>query len=625
MLPSVLNLMYPRELHNERAFAELYQNLSKIDTGKGQIRLLHIHPGTASDPLACTVRVSSLCTHPRYEALSYTWRDSNAPADPVSVAVRLNDILVYVLPNLGVSLQHLRLKEGERVLWVDFLCIDQGNVVERSEQVQQMGSIYQSAAQVIIFLGDGGDEVESAFQILLDIGRDMHLSDLFDREDPSSQTQKASCLIKLLSRDWFSRLWTVQEAVLAQHAIMQCGQHSMPWEALEAAAQCFWKHIDCCEYYLQNHKEANDMFCLVNANVGRLEWSKQQLQNTSLSALLERFRAQKVTDPRDQVFALLSLLRPDQQLLLPDYTLSTHQIYTRTAFEILTSERSLQYLEQTDYTSRDRELPSWVPDLTKPCVKHLLTRTYRVFSASGDTQATIRAHPDNEIVLKGILVDTVSDIDLVAKPLQFSGGISNQRDARDLFEHLLRVEAMAASLDQWPEKDEDDEQYLYPVWRTAVMGITEERPLVERRLRPDDYATCSTAKRLLKQYAQCSESTPLAEFFAMIEKEQVWRYCLLFTTVAMYSRFFLTGKLGRKRRMGTGPVEILPGDRIAILAGGKMPFVLRKLEQGCTTCTGSGHASYALIGVAYVDGIMDGVVDTITMDQDAEWDDIYIR
>ena len=77
--------------------------------------------------------------------------------------------------------------------------------------------------------------------------------------------------------------------------------------------------------------------------------------------------------------------------------------------------------------------------------------------------------------------------------------------------------------------------------------------------------------------------------------------------------------------MGTGPVEILPGDRIAILTGGKMPVIFRKLDQCCTACMGSGHASYALIGVAYVDGIMDGVVDTITMDQNAEWDDIYIR
>ena len=617
--------MHPLELHNETAFAELYQSLSKVDTSKEQIRLLHLHPGTVSDPLTCTLTVSSLSSHPRYEALSYTWRDSNALAEPVSVALKLNDVVVYALPNLGVSLQNLRLKEAERVLWVDFLCIDQGNVVERSEQVQQMGSIYQSAAQVIIFLGDGGDEVETAFQLLLDIGRDLHLSDLFGAEGSSSQTQKASCLIDLLNRDWFSRLWTVQEAVLAQHATMQCGQHSIPWEALKAAAQCFWKHIDCCEYYLQNHREAQDMYGLVNAQVGRLEWSKQQLQNTTLSGLLERFRAQKVTDPRDQVFALLSLLRPDQRLLLPDYTLSAHQIYTMTAFEILKSEESLQYLVQTDYTSRDRELPSWVPDLAKPRLNYLLSRIYSVFSASGDTQAEIRAHSDNEIVLKAILVGTVSDIDLVAKPLQFSGGISNQRDARDLFEHLLRVEAMAASIDQQPKQNEDDKQDLYPVWRTAVMGITEERPLVERRLRPDDYTTCYTAKRLLEQYAQCSESTPLSEFFAMIEKEHVWRYCLLFTAVAMNSRFFLTERLGRKRRMGTGPVEILPGDRVAILMGGRMPFVLRKLDQGCTTCVGSGHASYALIGLAYVDGIMDGVIDTITMDQHAEWDDIYIR
>lgn len=45
--------------------------------------------------------------------------------------------------NLEVALQQLRHAERERILWVDALCINQENDLEKSEQVRPMGRIYK--------------------------------------------------------------------------------------------------------------------------------------------------------------------------------------------------------------------------------------------------------------------------------------------------------------------------------------------------------------------------------------------------------------------------------------------------------------------------------------------------
>jgi hypothetical protein len=48
--------------------------------------------------------------------------------------------------------------------------------------------------------------------------------------------------------------------------------------------------------------------------------------------------------------------------------------------------------------------------------------------------------------------------------------------------------------------------------------------------------------------------------------------------------------------MGLGQPPISPGDKVCILAGAEMPFVLREVAKG----------RFFLIGPAYVDDIMDG-------------------
>jgi hypothetical protein len=71
----------------------------------------------------CSLEVFTLDEHPAYEALSYTW-DKQPPALPILV----NDKVVTVSQGVDTALRHLPRADAARVLWIDALCIDQGNI-----------------------------------------------------------------------------------------------------------------------------------------------------------------------------------------------------------------------------------------------------------------------------------------------------------------------------------------------------------------------------------------------------------------------------------------------------------------------------------------------------------------
>lgn len=150
-----------------------------------------------------------------YGALSYTWGTSENSAE-----ILVNNQVLDVAWNLYDALYHLRLSEKDRYLWVDTVCIDQSNNEERGHQVRLMGSIYQEANSVLIWLGCSREQTNCLFDIFAQRNHNA-----FD-ELSSSQ---ASQLEILLQRPWFSRVWILQEIGNARTAFIVCG-----WDSISA-------------------------------------------------------------------------------------------------------------------------------------------------------------------------------------------------------------------------------------------------------------------------------------------------------------------------------------------------------------------------------------------------------
>jgi hypothetical protein len=65
-----------------------------------------------------------------------------------------------------MALRRLRSWKLPTVLWIDALCIDQQNPVERGHQVWQMQAIFANASAVYAYIGEGDPRSDALLNVL---------------------------------------------------------------------------------------------------------------------------------------------------------------------------------------------------------------------------------------------------------------------------------------------------------------------------------------------------------------------------------------------------------------------------------------------------------------------------
>jgi hypothetical protein len=133
----------------------LYSNLP-LSKGSRSIRILDVYSPSSSEdggPILCDLRVCDLNSHicPSFTALSYVWGIKAAKSDFITC----NSFTVEVTQNCHSALRHLREKFGRFTIWIDAICINQGDDDEKIEQIRLMGDIYSTARTVYVWLGEG--------------------------------------------------------------------------------------------------------------------------------------------------------------------------------------------------------------------------------------------------------------------------------------------------------------------------------------------------------------------------------------------------------------------------------------------------------------------------------------
>ncbi|KAH8602297.1 heterokaryon incompatibility protein-domain-containing protein, partial [Bisporella sp. PMI_857] len=172
---------------------------------KSDLRLLILEMGGTSDPIKCRLVRARFARRPFYEALSYTWGSADQKKQ-----IWLHGQRTDVRSNLWSALFKLRRNDKNRLLWVDALCINQRNVNERNHQVALMKEIFTQAAEVIVWLGPEADDSDLAMDFLYDASSRYAGPSTLD-----VPTHKA--LRKLCNRDYWKRMWILQEVSLAKH------------------------------------------------------------------------------------------------------------------------------------------------------------------------------------------------------------------------------------------------------------------------------------------------------------------------------------------------------------------------------------------------------------------------
>lgn len=221
--------------------AQTYRSLA-LKPGSRGIRLFSLQPDHEDfhAPIAGSLSIAKFDDGTHYEALSCTWGLTNTANQS---QVRLSHGTMSISYNLDVALRHLRQKEVARILWIDAIFIDQSNISEKSDQVAQMREVYENASEVQIWLGPAGIYSHDGVKVLAAL--------LQAREVPNNSAGFITSfglhvLEDILSRDWWSRLWVVQEAAIAKRASLICGYKVVPWltdKELETVMSNISRHI----------------------------------------------------------------------------------------------------------------------------------------------------------------------------------------------------------------------------------------------------------------------------------------------------------------------------------------------------------------------------------------------
>lgn len=139
---------------------------STLPANEKWIRLLQLRP--AADPSAAIE--GALLDVPlggdhAYTALSYAWKDKDdAQQTSATISLRcqgiVDDVAFTAPKNAAHALRRLRHRHKDKLFWIDSICINMEDQVERTRQVNMMGEIYRHASQVDIWLGEKYDDDE---------------------------------------------------------------------------------------------------------------------------------------------------------------------------------------------------------------------------------------------------------------------------------------------------------------------------------------------------------------------------------------------------------------------------------------------------------------------------------
>ncbi|KAF4633173.1 hypothetical protein G7Y89_g4952 [Cudoniella acicularis] len=196
-----------------------------LDVASKDIRLLRLLDRQTPGLPSCEIFNASLSNDITYEALSYPWGDPKLRG-----SILLNGIITSVTENLARALEDIRLDQDIRVLWADALCINQDDTTERNHQVKQMGTIYQKAERVVVWLGRPKISGEVAKPSVLDsLQTHFNLGLKYSAFQPTLKAQWLE-LTALCELPYWRRLWIVQEIGLASDLHVYHGRSYQDWK-----------------------------------------------------------------------------------------------------------------------------------------------------------------------------------------------------------------------------------------------------------------------------------------------------------------------------------------------------------------------------------------------------------
>ncbi|KAK8861866.1 HET-domain-containing protein [Apiospora arundinis] len=555
-----------------------------------------------------------------FYALSYEWGD---PTRTASILVDGVEVIDY---------------RETLYLWADAICINQQDISERNSQVRLMDEIYTQALKVLTWTGPGS-ELAPALDLVRQVKEMTVENDMEERGWKAREKLFAkenlpgwSALRDISCRSYWSRLWIIQEQLLAsESSILYFGAEycliSDFFDAIRVWQQYkpfLLKPVEGQELYMPGLSE----FVFVHA------FYKQDFdRDWSLQLLLCGTMAQQ-KDKRDKIYGLLSLMDSSVRDVVDiDYSKPYPVVYRDFVHCMIKKTGKLDVIYQlaanysrnlqvdNDGTKRPY-IPSWIPDWSSLDISkgdvgsNLITLRIEGYNAGWSTDHSLQRETDTDcLTCKGFCFDTIdglgcsrvseshTDHDVVAAVSSGSDCpmAEDMRQMKDALWECLNIGSMMKLdndfIDGYPYfptvlSDNDDGRQYFPGLSAEVLSGMKNRamPFVE-------WQRCNQHLNLF--------GLPLAAFFAQelpvyFTKEHRFRHTTYqkmeidnnMARVAQWRRIIITAR----GYVGMAPKGSKQGDSIFLLKGCSVPLVLRP----------NGDGTYYLVGECYVAGIMRG-------------------
>ncbi|KAM0452999.1 hypothetical protein ACHAPV_009241 [Trichoderma viride] len=265
-----------------------------------------------------------------YNAVSYEWGNAEAVAQ-----IQINNQIVPIRQNLHDFLKILSQSAyKDEWLFIDAICIDQGNILERNAQVQRMGDIYRNARVVLVWLGPATPESDVIFNMCETQAVSAEKDAL---ATISWEGEVGDALDTIYQRSYWTRLWIIQELLLARSIVFFCGPKLTTWSVFRRLPRSVkgifyeggFTGMDIKLGSTPRGRHARSLLGALEERSSKEDQTEQQLYK-----LVVNFGQAKCFDNRDRVFGLLGLAgqkSTERQSvdLLADYSAEPSELFVR--------------------------------------------------------------------------------------------------------------------------------------------------------------------------------------------------------------------------------------------------------------------------------------------------------
>ncbi|CAI6016250.1 unnamed protein product [Clonostachys chloroleuca] len=440
-----------------------------LDFHSQQFRLFTLSPsGDKDSPIEGSIQRTNFNDAAPFEVLSYVRESSK-----LMNLIYIDQEAVLVPANVGAALRRLRYHNEPRHLWVDFICVDQRSLSERSFYIRFMKTILRKCVRVLVWLGPNltppGEPSTASEE---DVGKGLQLMERVCNKDPSllqdlelqgleayrpyraadgitdpeleakidlhvtrlvTLEQQQDLENALQNPPAWKDLWTIRDICLAPQVHLFAGSHVVDWAKIE-------DFLDDGSYaktiYGQDHIWGKGwILSLMMKMVAEIYHQRQIMRNVlagsvvqseqSLLAVMEQFRFVETADPRNLIHSMINLAT-DMDDLKIDYGDSLGRLFSNLTELLINRDENLNVISLGPWrsfsadtfdrcygysiTSPTGEKPSWAANFQKSPHGRLFPHNCPYKAGRPSCEVPCRVIDGKVLVAKGVKLGRVGKI-----------------------------------------------------------------------------------------------------------------------------------------------------------------------------------------------------------------------